>query len=132
MKQPIEATVTFDHTFNGELALREGSVSIGMQPHQASPYKLLQGALISCLHSTFLDVIEKKRLSFESVTYHSSGFKREEIPSTIETLHLDVHVKGLTNKVAAEKSFELATKVCSVFNTISQVGTITYTIHYVD
>jgi putative redox protein len=130
MKQPIEAKVTFGSTFDGALELKEGSVSIGMLPNQASPYKLLQAALISCLHSTFLDVIEKKRLNLESVTYHSSGFKREEIPSTIETLHLDVHVKGIENKVAVEKSFELATKVCSVFNTISQVGTITYTIHY--
>jgi putative redox protein len=130
MKQPIEAKVTFGSTFDGALELKEGSVSIGMLPHQASPYKLLQAALISCLHSTFLDVIEKKRLNLESVTYHSSGFKREEIPSTIETLHLDVHVKGIENKVAIEKSFELATKVCSVYNTISHVGTITYTIHY--
>jgi putative redox protein len=130
MKQPIEAKVTFGSTFDGALELKEGSVSIGVLPHQATPYKLLQAALISCLHSTFLDVIEKKRLNLESVTYHSSGFKREEIPSTIETLHLDVHVKGIENKVAVEKSFELATKVCSVYNTISQVGTITYTIHY--
>lgn len=132
MKQPIDAKVTFDHTFNGSLELREGSVSIGMLPHQASPYKLLQAALISCLHSTFLDIIEKKRLGVESVTYQSSGFKRDAIPATIETLHLDVHVKGISNKLAVEKSFELATKVCSVYNTISQVGEITYTIHYVD
>jgi putative redox protein len=130
MKQPIEAKVVFGSTFDGSLELKEGSVSIGVLPHQASPYKLLQAALISCLHSTFLDVIEKKRLNLESVTYHSSGFKREEIPSTIETLHLDVYVKGISNKLSVEKSFDLATKVCSVYNTISQVGTITYTIHY--
>jgi putative redox protein len=132
MKQPIEANVTFKNNFDGELELKEGSVSIGMLPHQASPYKLLQAALISCLHSTFLDIIEKKRLTVESVSYHSSGFKRDEVPATIETLHLDVHVKGIQNKVAVEKSFDLATKVCSVYNTISQVGTITYTIHYID
>lgn len=132
MKQPIEAKVTFKHNFDGELELREGSVSIGMLPHQASPYKLLQAALISCFHSTFLEIIEKKRLSVESVSYYSSGFKRDEVPATIETLHMDIHVKGIQNKVAVEKSFELASKVCSVYNTISQVGTITYTIHYLD
>lgn len=132
MKQPIQAKVAFDHTFNGQAELHEGSISIGMLPHQATPYKLLQAALISCLHSTFLDVIEKKKLGVESVTYYSSGFKRDAIPATIETLHLDVHIKGITNKLAVEKSFDLATKVCSIYNTISHVGTITHTIHFID
>lgn len=132
MKQPIEAKVTFMSDFNGELELKEGSVSIGLLAHQASPYKLLQAALISCLHSTFLEIIAKKRLSVESVSYQSAGFKRDEVPATIETLHLDIHVKGIKNKVATEKSFELASKMCSIYSTISQVGKITYTIHFLD
>ena len=132
MGQKIEAKVSFKNKFEGKLWLKEGSVKIGIKPNQASPYRLLQGALISCFHSTFLDVIEKKKITIKSVEYVTSGEKRDEIPSTIETLTMDIVVKGASSQEGALKAFELAKKYCSVYQTISQVGVITVHVEFID
>jgi putative redox protein len=132
MAQHIESTVHFNNHFEGELELKEGSISIGINPNQATPYLMLQGALISCLHATFLDILTKKRESYQSITYKTSGHKREGVPATIEVLHLDVYISGVTKQVAAEKSMELASKVCSIYQTLSCVGKLSYTIHFID
>lgn len=132
MKQQIAAESQFTNEFEGELHLKEGSVSIGIGPTQLSPYRMLQGALMACFHSTFLDILTKKRETFVSVTYKTAGEKREDVPSTIETLHMDIIIKGVSNKLAVEKSYKLATKVCSVYVTLSQVADMSYSIHFED
>src|SRR5690554_943130 len=96
MKQQISATTHFEaEGFKGELELKEGSIEIGIGPKQLSPYRMLQGALMACFHSTFLDILTKKRETFRAVTYKTSGEKRDEVPSTIETLHLDIVISGV-------------------------------------
>jgi len=132
MGQKVNAEVTFNSGFEGELKLKEGSISIGMKPHQASPYALLQGALVSCFHSTFLDVIVKKKIAVEQVVYAVEGEKRDEIPSTLKKLHLHITVYKATNQTAVLKAFDLAAKYCSVYTTISQVAQITTEIVFVD
>lgn len=133
MAQQIAATVTFNsNEFDGVLKLKEGSISIGINPDQASPYRLLQGALVACLHSTFLDILTKKRESFTSITYTTSGHKREGVPATIEELHIDVTIINASKELAATKSMELATRVCSIYQTISCVGKLSYTMHFIE
>lgn len=132
MGQKIEAKVSFTNKFEGKLALKEGNVAIGMKPDQASPYRLLQGALVACFHSTFLDVIEKKKIKITAVDYFTSGEKRDEIPSTIDYLTMDVTVKGASNQQGCLKAFELAKKYCSIYHTISQVGQITVNVEFID
>lgn len=132
MAQHIEATTHFTNQFEGQLELGEGFIPIGIGAHQASPYQMLQGALMACLHATFLDILTKKRESFDKITYKTSGNKREGVPTTIEVLHIDVMILGATKKIAVEKSMELATKVCSVYQTLSCVGELSYTIVFID
>src|SRR5690554_2426159 len=131
MKHQISATTHFEaEGFKGELELKEGSIEIGIGPKQLSPYRMLQGALTACFHSTFLDIITKKKQSFESVTYKTSGEKREDVPTTIETMHIDIYIKAGSNELAIEKSYALAAKVCSVYQTISKVADMSYSIHF--
>ena len=125
MKQKIEATTHFDSGFEGSLELKDGAISIGIAPNQVSPYRMLQGALIGCFHSTFLDIIQKKR-----VTYKTFGEKRDEVPATLETLHIDIYITNVSNELQIEKSYALATKVCSVYQTLSHVATLSYSIHF--
>lgn len=132
MKQKIAAESHFTNEFEGELLLKEGSVAIGVGPTKLSPYRMLQGALMACFHSTFLDIINKKRVTFSSVSYKTHGEKREEVPSTIENLHMDIFIQGASNHLAVEKSYELATRVCSVYVTLSQLADMSYTIHFED
>lgn len=128
----IEATAHFNNQFEGKLELKEGFIPIGVGPTDASPYRMLQGALMACLHSTFLDILTKKRETYDHITYKTSGTKRETIPATIEKLHIDVMISGATKQLAVEKSMELATKVCSVYQTLSCVGKLSYSIHFID
>lgn len=130
MKQKVQAEVLFDNGFNGELLLKEGSVPIGTGANQTSPYRMLQGALISCFHSTFLDIINKKRVTYEQVRYVTNGEKRDEVLATLEVLHIDIYIKNASNQVAVEKSYLLATKVCSIYQTLSHVAEMSYAIHF--
>lgn len=130
MKDKISATTHFTNQFQGRLELKEGSVEIGGQPHQLTPYNMLQGALMACFHATFIEILAKKRQSFESVTYKTSGEKRDTVPTTIEHLHIDIMIQGASQELAVEKSYALAAKTCSIYQTISQVGELSYTIHY--
>lgn len=130
MKDKISATTHFNNQFQGTLELKEGEVEIGGQLHQLTPYNMLQGALMACFHATFIEILAKKRQSFESVTYKTSGEKRDNVPTTIEHLHIDIMIKGASNELAVEKSYALAAKTCSIYQTISQVGELSYTIHF--
>jgi putative redox protein len=130
MKQKIEATTHFDSGFSGSLDLKDGSIPIGIAPNQVSPYRMLQGALIGCFHSTFLDIIQKKRVTYERVTYKTFGEKRDEVPATLETLHIDIYISNVSNQLQIEKSYALATKVCSVYQTLTHVANLSYSIHF--
>lgn len=130
MKERITAVTHFTNAFDGTLALKEGFVEIGGQAHQLTPYNMLQGALMACFHATFIEILKKKRQSFDKVTYKTSGEKRESIPTTIEKLHIDITIFGASNELATQKSFDLAAKTCSIYQTISQVAELSYTIHY--
>ena len=73
-------TIRFENGFNGELLLDEGSVKIGRAPGGAAPYDMLYGALASCLYSTFLGILEKKRIEIEGTEIVVEGEKRTEVP----------------------------------------------------
>ena len=121
MGTKVNASLEFKTGFDGQLNLRSGSIGIGMADDQARPYDLLQGALVSCLHSTFLDILTKKRIPLPSAKYEVEGEKRETIPTTLERVHVIVTLpKG--NETEYAKAMELAQKYCSVFNTLSHVA----------
>lgn len=122
MASQVSARLHFAQGFDGTLMLREGEVAIGVQADQARPYDLLQAALAACLHSTFLDILEKKRLSIEFADYLIEGIKRSEVPSMLEEVIIKVTLPEGPNNQALEKSFHLATQYCSVYNTLAQVA----------
>ena len=119
-------TVRFSNGFHGELLLDEGVVRIGRQPQEAAPYDLLYGALASCLYSTFLGILEKKRIIIQG----ADAEKRSEVPTTLKTVHLTVTVHQAEKEEAVRKSLELATRYCSVYQTISQVAQMSWEIHF--
>ena len=123
-------TIRFENGFNGELLLDEGSVKIGRAPGEAAPYDMLYGALVSCLYATFLGILEKKRIEIEGTEIVVEGEKRTEVPTTLKTVHLTVTIRGTDKEDAVRKSFDLATKYCSVYETISHVAEMSYELHF--
>ena len=121
MKQNVSARLEFEKGFKGHLKLKEGEIGIGINDNEAKPYDMLQGALAACLHSTFLDILEKKRIGLDFARYEISGVKRETPPTTLESVVIKVTLpKG--HEEALRKSMDLATKYCSVYTTISKVA----------
>lgn len=121
MKQSVHARLDFEKGFKGHLKLKEGEVGIGIEDNQARPYDMLQGALAACLHSTFLDILEKKRIELDFARYEVFGVKRENPPTTLESIKIVVTLpKG--HEEALKKSMDLASKYCSVYTTLSQVA----------
>lgn len=126
----VNAEINFREDFNGKLTNKNGDINIGEKG--LAPYDMLQGALVACLHATFLSILLKKKIGIVSAKYQVDGTKRETTPTTLSEVHLDVHIKTNDNVDQVKRSFELATKYCSVYATISAVATITYDLHFED
>jgi putative redox protein len=122
MASQVSARLHFAQGFDGTLMLREGEVAIGVQADQARPYDLLQAALAACLHSTFIDILEKKRIVVEFADYVVEGIKRSEVPTMLEEVLVKVTLPDGPNNDTLEKSFQLATQYCSIYNTLSRVA----------
>lgn len=126
----VNAEINFQEDFNGKLANKNGDVIIGEKG--LAPYDMLQGALVACLHATFLSILVKKKISIVSAKYQVNGVKRETPPTTLNKVHLNVFIKTSDNIDQVKRSFELATKYCSVYATISAVAAITFDLHFED
>ena len=123
----LSITADFEREFRGTLATPLAVVPIGTGDGRLEPYDMLLGALASCYYANFLDIADKKRLSFSSASIAVSGEKRSEIPATLSWVKLRVTVRGSGQRDAnAEKGFrdaaELAGKYCSIYQTLSKVA----------
>ena len=124
--------VVFKNSFEGVLKSPNVDVPIGINEGEAAPYDLLFGSLASCVYATFLDVVLKKRLPFEGCTMRVSGEKRETVPMTLKKVNVIFEVKGATKESAFLKSAEIATKYCSIYQTIAQVAEMSYEVVFKD
>jgi putative redox protein len=121
----------FNKDFTGVLTVEKGIIVIGDGEHGIQPYNLLLGALGSCFYSTFLDIIAKKRLTFDGATLVITGTKREEIPRTLNTVQVKMTIKNASNQTQFLRSVELGRQYCSVHETLSKVAVITFTVDFV-
>ena len=128
--------IQFKNTFEGVLKASKVDVNIGIKEGEVLPYELLFGALASCLYATFLDVVEKKKLTFKSCTINVTGDKRTTIPMTLEWVKVEFNIIGAKELDKKEKAFiksvELACKYCSIFQTIASVATMEHKINFTE
>jgi len=119
-------------TFEGETWLAENDrgtkISIGPGPEKAAPYELLFAALSGCLYDTFASVAEKTKVVLPPVEFDISGEKRDADVATLETCLIKVTVKGAVDEKRVTKAFETATRYCSIFQTLSQVATMQWSL----
>ena len=85
---------------------------------------MLLGALLSCLYATFLDIVKKMKLEFDSCEMTADGVKREETPATLEYVKVTMVISGAAEEQSDRfrRATGLATKYCSVYKTISCVS----------
>ncbi len=126
----VEATLHFDQGFVGTAKGEHAELALSMDGNGFVPYELLYSALGSCVHATFLGVAEKMRVTFDSVDYHITGIKREEIPTFLTHCTMTITAKNASDTDKFDKAFDLGTKYCSVFNTLKNVAEMTVVIHH--
>lgn len=124
-----EVKLVFENTFNGELIAPKTSINVGSSVGTVAPYDMLLGALGSCLYATFLDIMRKKRIQFDHAEMVITGEKREEIPTTLKWVHVEISVFAPDKEVGVERSFQLATEYCSIYQTISHVAEMSYAVN---
>lgn len=123
--------LSFQQEFKGQLTAENHTVDIGTEKGSLAPYDMLLGALASCYYSTFLDVTVKKRISFDKAEIIVTGEKREEIPTTLKWVNLDIKIHGAKSQNGIIKAGEMAAKYCSVYQTIAHVADMKWSISFV-
>jgi len=122
--------IDFENEFRGVMHAKRGDVVIGVEPGTIEPYDMVFGALGSCLYSTFLDIAVKKRITYDKVRMKVSGEKRTEIPTTLKTVKVEVVVVNPTKEKGLDQAMQLATEYCSVYQTLSKVADMEYTLSF--
>lgn len=118
----------FDYEFKGVLKAKRNTVAIGIEEGTIEPYDMVFGALGSCLYSTFLDIAVKKRIVYDGVRMKVSGEKRTEVPTTLKTVNVEVTVVNPQKEKGLDQALKLATEYCSVYQTLSHVAEMTYSL----
>lgn len=106
---------------------RGSQILIGKADGKSEPYDLLLGALSGCLYATLESIFEKMQITCKGTLFDISGEKRDDKVATLATCHVDVTFIGATDQAKATKAFEIATRYCSVFQTISKVAEMSWT-----
>lgn len=119
-------SLRFSRAFEGVLEAAHATARIGKNTDGCfKPYDFMLGALGSCYYATFVDIADKMRLEYEAVDIDIHGVKREEVPTTLKTVTMQVTVRGAKEQKGFRRAAELAGKYCSVHETISRVADIT-------
>lgn len=109
---------------------RGSKVELSSNDGAFSAYELLLGALSHCLFSTFKSLAEKMQIEYENVELDIVGVKRDEKVALLETAKLDIKATGVNDKDKFEKAIEISSRYCSVFQTLSKVATLSWTINF--
>ncbi|MEA3423084.1 MAG: OsmC family protein [Bacillota bacterium] len=117
-----EIKMNFGRNFEGELFAPRHQVKVGVDDGTLEPYDMLFGALGSCVYATFLDIVNKKKITFDRAEVIVTGEKRKELPATLKWVNIEFVIYGAENNKGIEKSSELAAKYCSIYTTIAQVA----------
>lgn len=127
--------IEFENGFNG-VASNETGAELKVAVDQWRPYELLFTALASCMYSTFLDVINKKKLEYNTITISVDGEKVDDVPSFLKTADIVFTISGAekdNEKISArfEKSLILAEKYCSIYNTLTKIAQLKSSLMFV-
>ncbi len=120
----------FEYEFKGVLKAKRNTVAIGIEEGTIEPYDMVFGALGSCLYSTFLDIAVKKKIVYDGVRMKVSGEKRTEVPTTLKTVNVEVVVVNPEKEKGLDQAMKLATEYCSVYQTLSHVAEMSYSLEF--
>lgn len=95
---------------------------------QAGPYDYLLGALTGCLYKTFEEIAHKMRVDYGKVEMSIWCTKRETSPTTMDYCDITITAYKATDQARFVSAMEKATRYCSVFQTLSQVSKMNWSV----
>jgi len=115
-----KVNVSFNKEHEGVLKTANYETKLSYRGDGMAPYDLFLGGYASCLHATFIGILSKRKLTFETVTYEVTSEKREEVPTIINKLTTNVVITGANEAKQKQiiKSMEQAEHYCSISYTI--------------
>lgn len=94
------------------------------------PYEYLLGALSGCLFKTFDSLAKKMQVSWEHVSMEIEGIKRDEKVAMLKDVIIEVTATGVEDQAKFTKAFETATRYCSIYETLSKVARMEWTVSF--
>ncbi len=70
------------------------------------------------------------RVSWEHVSFEVHAEKREDVPTMLRELSITVEATGVDNQKKFSKAFETATRYCSIYQTISGVSEMHWSVDF--
>lgn len=95
-----------------------------------NPYDLTYGAISACFSATLIAYAKKKQLNIKQVSVVMDGKKRETVPTTLETIDMDVTVISDLSKQEVDYLVQRAFEKCSMVQTFVKVATFNINIFY--
>ncbi len=132
MGESIHITVNYNQQGKTLMTDNGYAIALGYKENTAAPYELLLGALSSCLFSTYESIAKKMQLEYNTVDMDIVGVKRDDKVAMLETVNIKVDVTGVSEQDQAKftKAFEIGTRYCSVYNTLSKIAEMKWDINF--
>jgi putative redox protein len=126
--------VSVNFTGDSWIAANDGGthVEMGDDGVKFAPYEMLLSALSGCMYMTYLSIMEKMQIAAASVNFDVSSEKRDEKVATIKTCHVKVTIRGAEDQSKAKKAVEIATRYCSIYQTLSKVAEMSWETVFID
>ncbi len=115
---------TYEPRYRGILHTNRGHLVLGPEENEFGPYDLVLAGLSACFYVTFLSIAGKMHLHYDEVIIDVTGKHREEPPTMLNHVILDMEVKGadVEKEKQYKRAVEIAGKYCSVYQTLSHVA----------
>lgn len=109
---------------------RNSTLTLGAKEGAFKAYDLVLGGLSHCLFATLESIIDKMQISYDKVDLDITGIKNDEKVALLETVEVKVTAKGAEDEAKFEKAFEIATRYCSTYQTLSKVATMSWSVSF--
>jgi putative redox protein len=120
----------FNQTEGTLVTDRGSTVALSSEKDGVAPYELLLGGLSFCLFKTYESIAQKMQFAYEGLSMDITGVKRDDKVALLKTVTIDVVAKGVEDQKKFTKAFEIATRYCSVYNTLSKIAEMKWDIDF--
>lgn len=111
---------------------RGSVVELGGENEKFAPYELLLSALSGCLFMTYESILEKMQISVKKTNFDVRGEKRDEKIATLKVCHVKVTISGAEDESKAKKAVDIASRYCSIYQTLSKVADMSWDVEFTD